>query len=178
MVVGEIRDAESAKIVFEAALSGHLVISTLHTNNSFGVKSRLKELSVPLGTLGDGLIGSMAQRLVRAICKKCRFARPIMPSERAVFIENLDITKAPEELMEGRGCMMCNHTGYHGRLPIMEIWRKDRHMEDLIASDASLEDMLTAARADGFDTLYEFGLKMVLNGLTTLDEVQRCMGVS
>src|SRR5262249_3266848 len=79
MMVGEIRDEESAKIVFEAALSGHLVISTLHTNNAFGVKDRLKEMKVPVGTMAAGLIGAMAQRLVRGICKKCRSPRPISP---------------------------------------------------------------------------------------------------
>lgn len=175
MVVGEIRDEESAKIVLDAALSGHLVISTLHTNNSFAIKARLKELGVPLGILADGLIGAMAQRLVRAVCKKCRTLRPTTETERNLFLRKFPRMKPPKELVEGRGCLICNHTGYHDRLPIMEIWHKTRLLEDLISQDGPMEDMLQAARADGFLTLYEFGLRMVLNGLTTLEEIERCM---
>ena len=175
MVVGEIRDEESAKIVLDAALSGHLVISTLHTNNSFAIKGRLKELGVPLGILADGLIGAMAQRLVRAICPKCKTHRPTTESEKHLFVRKFPRAKPPKELFEGKGCIMCNFTGYHDRLPLMEIWSKTRLLEDLIAQDGPMEDMLQAARADGFLTLYEFGLKMVLNGLTTIEEVDRCL---
>lgn len=175
MMVGEIRDEESAKIVFEAALSGHLVISTLHTNNAFAVKNRLKELGVPPGTMATGLVGAMAQRLVRSVCKKCRTFRPITGSEKKLLVERLHLTKSPTEMAEGKGCHVCNHTGFHGRLPIMEVWRKTRAMEELILHEASIDAMLECARTDGYDTLYEFGLKMALNGLTTIEEVERCM---
>lgn len=175
MMVGEIRDEESAKIVFEAALSGHLVISTLHTNSALAVKARLKELGVKPGTMAAGLIGSMAQRLVRAICKKCREFHPITPAEKKYLAEKLHLDKFPHELAIGKGCPACNYTGYHGRLPIMEVWRKDRAMEDVLSSDGTLEQMLECARKDDYDTLFEFGLKMALNGLTTIEEVERCM---
>ena len=174
MILGEIRDPESAKSVFEAALAGHLVISTLHTNNSFAVKNRLKELGVPLGTMAAGLIGSMAQRLVRKICKNCRVSRVTTNEEKSVLTEHLRI-RLPDEMFSGKGCLMCGQTGFHGRLPIMEIWQKTREFEDLISADAGIEAMLEGARHDGFDTLFEFGLKMAVNGLTTVEEVSRCM---
>jgi type IV pilus assembly protein PilB len=175
MMVGEIRDEESAKIVFEAALSGHLVISTLHTNNAFAVKNRLKELGVPTGTMATGLVGAMAQRLVRSICRKCRVYQPISEAEKNLLTARLRKLKVPMELAVGKGCPICNLTGYHGRIPIMEVWQKTYAMEELILREASIEAMLECARTDGYDTLYEFGLKMVVNGLTTIEEVERCM---
>jgi type II secretory ATPase GspE/PulE/Tfp pilus assembly ATPase PilB-like protein len=175
MVVGEIRDEESARTVFEAALSGHLVVSTLHTNNAFAIKSRLKELGVPMGTMASGLVGAMAQRLVRRVCKKCEAWRPITSAEHMLLQEKLHMQKVPTELKFGRGCHKCNQTGYAGRLAIMEVWRKDRGMEDLILKDAKLEEMLEYSRIDGYLTMYEFGLKMAVNGLTTIEEVERCM---
>jgi general secretion pathway protein E len=175
LIVGEIRDAESAKSVFEAALSGHLVISTLHTTNAFAVKNRLKELGVPPGTMAAGLIGSAAQRLVRAICKKCRVRRPITGIEQKMIVSRLRLERAPIHLHEGKGCIICNQTGYHGRLPIMEVWQKNPAIEEVILKNGTVESMLEAARPDGFDTLYEFGLRMALNGLTTIEEVERTM---
>jgi len=175
LIVGEIRDAESAKSVFEAALSGHLVISTLHTNNSFAVKNRLKELGVPLGTMSAGLIGSMAQRLVRSICKKCRAPRPVQDFEKKLLLNKLHLEKLPEHLWAGKGCIVCNNTGYNGRLPIMEIWQKNHAIEELIAENGTAEAMLEASRVDGFETLFEFGLKMAVHGLTTIEEVDRTM---
>ena len=174
VILGEIRDPESAKSVFEAALSGHLVISTLHTNNSFAVKNRLKELGVPLGTMSAGLIGACAQRLVRKVCKNCRVLRPLTEIEKSLLTQRLHI-RAPDEVFEGKGCLMCNHTGFHGRLPIIEIWQKSRALEDLISSDAGIEVMLDTARVEGFNTLFEFGLRMAINGVTTIDEVTRTM---
>jgi type II secretory ATPase GspE/PulE/Tfp pilus assembly ATPase PilB-like protein len=173
LVLGEIRDEQSAKVVFEAALSGHLVISTLHTNNSFAVRQRLAELGIPPGLMASGLVGSSAQRLVRQSCKKCRTSRLATDAEKALFAKVLHLSKLPEEVVEGRGCILCNYTGFHGRMPIMEIWNKTRKIEDLILRAAGTEELLAAAREDGFDTLYEFGLKMALNGLTTIEEVER-----
>jgi len=175
MMVGEIRDEESARTVFEAALSGHLVISTLHTNNAFAVKSRLKELGVPMGTMAAGIVGAMAQRLVRKVCKKCSAWRPTTPQEREMLQERLHLQKVPQELKVAKGCPKCNHTGYAGRIPIMEVWRKDRGMEELILHDATLEEMHQHAKTDGYLTMFEFGLKMAVNGLTTVEEVERVM---
>lgn len=175
LVVGEIRDAETAKVVFDAALAGHLIISTLHANDSIAVKNRLKDLGVPCGTIASGLIGAMAQRLVRSICPKCRAPRAVTESEAALLSARLGPEVLSAGLFVGRGCDFCHQTGYHGRLPIMEIWSKTRPVADLLASDANSETLLTALRADSFKTLYEFGLRMAVNGLTTIKEVERCM---
>ncbi len=174
LVVGEIRDAEAAKVVFDAAMAGHLIISTLHTNNALSVKNRLKELEIPVGTIASGLIGAMAQRLVRAICLKCRVSRPITDDESKLLLARLGPDVTTSVLFEGKGCVFCNNTGYHGRLPIIEIWKNTRAVADLLANDASSETLLAEVRNDNFKTLYEFGLRMAVNGLTTIKEVQRC----
>jgi MSHA biogenesis protein MshE len=174
LVVGEIRDADAAKVVFDAAMAGHLIISTLHTNNALSVKNRLKELGVPLGSISAGLIGAMAQRLVRAICPKCRTSRPVTEEESKHLSLRLGPDVAATELFEGRGCAHCNNTGFHGRLPIMEIWKSTRGIADLLAADASSETLLAEAQLDSYKTLYEFGLRMAVNGLTTIKEVERC----
>lgn len=125
--------------------------------------------------MAAGLIGAMAQRLVRSICKKCRAPRPLLPSEKSLLNARLQLAQLPEHVFEGKGCIACHHTGYHGRLPIMEIWQKNRAIEELIVADESIEAMLTAARVDHFDTLFEFGLKMAINGHTTIEEIERTM---
>ncbi|MGZ3722115.1 MAG: ATPase, T2SS/T4P/T4SS family [Bdellovibrionales bacterium] len=175
MMLGEIRDADSARAVFEAALQGHLVISTLHTNNSFAVKGRLKELGVPMTTISAGLVGSMAQRLVRSLCKKCRTQRPITESERETVSARLHLEKIPEQVWAAKGCMLCNQSGYQGRLPIIEIWHKTPGMEELLAKEATVEELLEEAKKDGFSSLFDSGLVMALNGLTTIEEIERCM---
>jgi type IV pilus assembly protein PilB len=175
MMLGEIRDAESAKSVFEAALQGHLVISTLHTNNSFAVKSRLKELGVPLPSIAAGLVGSAAQRLVRSICKKCRIQRPITKSERELLAARLQLPVIPDHVWGAKGCVMCNHSGYSGRIPIIEVWQKTRGVEELLAKDATIDELNQEAKKDGFTSLFDTGLLMALNGLTTIEEIERCM---
>ena len=173
VVVGEIRDEESAKIVFEAAMSGHLVISTLHTNSAFGVRNRLHELGIRSGILATGLIGAMAQRLVRRLCKKCNRLRPITESEKDFLLKRLGPNLIPSELRDAVGCSACNETGFHGRIPILEIWKKTRDIEELLANDAKTEELTTAAKRAGFIGIEDFGLKMVLCGLTTIEEAER-----
>jgi type IV pilus assembly protein PilB len=173
VMVGEIRDEESAKIVFEAAMSGHLVISTLHTNSAFGVRNRLHELGVPSGILAAGLIGAMAQRLVRGLCKQCSSLRPITEREKELLSSRLVNTHIPNEIKKANGCMHCNETGYHGRIPIMEIWKKTRTIEELLNNDCKLEELIASAKQEGFIGLEDFGFKMVINGLTTIEEIER-----
>lgn len=178
IMVGEIRDGESAKIVFDAAMTGHLVISTLHTNSSLEVVLRLRELGVPSGVIASGLIGALAQRLVRATCKHCKYGRPLTPSERELFARKLPREEAPQELFQGKGCSRCSGTGYHDRIPIYEIWRRSPEMESALAREATRTELLEAARLDQFDTMVEFALKMVRSGLTTLEEVDRAFNLA
>jgi len=175
MVLGEIRDADSARSVFEAAEQGHLVISTLHTNNSFAVMSRLKELGVPSNTIAAGLVGSLAQRLVRAVCKKCRVQRLVTKHEHELLSTRLNLSEVPSHVWSAKGCMMCNNTGYSGRLPIIEVWQKTTGMEELLSQEAGIDKLHAEARKAGFMSMFDTGLEMALNGLTTIEEVERCM---
>ncbi len=175
IMVGEVRDEESAQIVFKAAITGHLVLSTLHTNSSLDVTPRLRELGVPPGTIATALIGVLAQRLVRGICRDCRDVRPVKIFEAKLFREHFPNATPPETLLEGRGCERCKGTGFYDRIPVFEIWKKTPEIKNLLAKDAGFTDLTVAARNDGFVSLMEFGLKLALTGLTTVDEVLRCI---
>jgi type IV pilus assembly protein PilB len=175
VMVGEIRDAESAKIVFEAAITGHLVISTLHTTSSLDIIQRLRELGVSAGVISAGLVGAMAQRLVRAICSHCAVEYKPTEEERELFEQTLGAEHIPHVLRKGEGCAHCFGIGYHGRVPIFEIWRKNQNIGLILSEEAPLLTFIEAVRRSGFCTLFEFGLKMAKHGLTTVDEVQRVL---
>lgn len=175
IMVGEVRDEESAEIVFKAAITGHLVLSTLHTNSSLDVTPRLRELGIPPTTIATALIGVLAQRLVRSICQDCRDVRPIKIFEANLIREHLPDATIPDMLPEGRGCERCGGTGYFDRLPVFEVWKKTSAVKMVLSKDQGFEELGKAARADGFITLMEFGLKLTLAGLTTVDEVLRCI---
>jgi len=176
IMVGEIRDEESAKIAFHAASTGHLVISTLHTNDSLNVIPRLLELGVSKGALASTLIGASAQRLLRHVCQKCRETRAITEAEIAILKTELRLEKVPTEIVFGKGCAHCNHSGYHGRIPIIEIWNKTKAVESALSKPFELETLVSELEANGFETLRQFALKMVCNGLTTFEEVHRGVG--
>ena len=175
IMVGEVRDEESAEIVFKAAITGHLVLSTLHTNSSLDVTPRLRELGVTPSTIATGLIGVLAQRLVRGICRDCKDIRPVKPHESNYFRECVPGLPAPPSVAEGRGCARCNHTGFYDRIPVFEVWRKTTALKNVLGKDGGYDEMFKAARADGFVTLLEFGMKLAHSGLTTVDEVLRCI---
>lgn len=173
VMVGEIRDEESARIVLEAAITGHLVLSTLHTDSSLDVPARLKEFGITPANLAAGLLGVLTQRLVRSICKHCVTTKPITASERRLIENVLGVGKAPDHLHIGQGCAKCNNTGYFDRIPVFEVWRKTLEMNSALLAGASLLELKEVAQKDGFETLYEFGIKMVVLGLTTLEEIER-----
>lgn len=175
IMVGEIRDEESARIVFEAAITGHLVLSTLHTNHSLDFTERLKDLGISSATMGAGLLGVTSQRLVRASCKQCVELRPTTSFEKQLFIDHLNMSAPPDVVSESRGCARCNHSGYLGRIPLFEVWRSTEPMKLCVSKDSEWSQLEEIAREDGFEKLYEFGLKMVLSGLTTFDEIKRCL---
>ncbi len=175
IMVGEIRDEESAKIVFEAAITGHLVFSTLHTNSSLDVSPRLHELGVPNATIAAGLLGVLTQRLLRANCKKCIEVRPMTPSERELVKEVLKHENFTPEIHQSSGCPACNNTGYFDRIPVLEIWTNTLPMKKALIQGLSIQEMMEVARADGYETLFEFGVKLALSGMTTLEEVKRVL---
>jgi type IV pilus assembly protein PilB len=170
ILVGEIRDNETAEIAIQASLTGHLVFSTLHTNDAPSAITRLVDIGVPPFLVASSLIAIMAQRLVRVVCPKCR--EPDMPAAHEIKAAGL----TPEQLkhanfMRGRGCNHCHHTGYRGRLGIFELLRMSGAMREMTFKREPTQTMRRQSRLGGMRTLLEDGLNKVLKGITTLEEV-------
>ena len=170
IMVGEIRDFETAEIAIQAALTGHLVFSTLHTNDAAGAVSRLLEMGVEDYLLASSLLGVLAQRLVRQVCKKCR-----QPAELGA--EVLREVKGNDDrtltVYEGRGCEECAHTGYRGRSGIYELLLMTDAVKQLVLKRSSADVIKDAAVREGMRTLREDGWRKVFTGVTTVAEVVR-----
>ncbi len=173
IMVGEIRDLETAEIAIQAALTGHLVFSTLHTNDSFGAMTRLLDMGIEPFLVSSSVIAVMAQRLVRRVCPACR--EPYQPSREEM--EELGI--APQRLMgrtickTGEGCAQCKRTGYRGRTGIHELLVVDDEVRGLVMKSADAATIRRAATAKGMNTLREDGADKVVGGITTIEEVLR-----
>ncbi len=170
ILVGEIRDNETAEIAIQASLTGHLVFSTLHTNDAPSAITRLVDIGVPPFLVASSLIAIMAQRLVRVVCPKCK--EPDTPAAHEIKGSGL----TPEQLkhatfMRGRGCNHCNHTGYRGRLGIFEMLRMTGTMREMTFKREPTQTIRRQARLGGMRTLLEDGLNKALKGITTLEEV-------
>jgi type IV pilus assembly protein PilB len=170
IMVGEIRDAETARIAVQAALTGHLVLSTLHTNDAPSSITRLVDIGIEPYLIAACLNSVLAQRLVRRICEHCKSPFDLTPRVLRMA-EKAGI--APEEVQYGKGCEHCRRTGYAGRAGIYEMLRVDDHFRDVITQDASISNMRRAFRESGQPTLYDDGMLKVKNGLTTIEEVFR-----
>jgi general secretion pathway protein E len=166
IMVGEIRDAETAEIAIQAALTGHLVFSTLHTNDAAGAVSRLLEMGVEDYLLASSLLGVLAQRLVRRVCLKCR--RPVTLAAGVAHEVG-----ASGDVFEGAGCEDCSRTGYRGRAGIYELLVMSDAVRQLILKRSSADVVRDAAVSGGMRTLREDGWRQVRNGLTTVAEVVR-----
>jgi type IV pilus assembly protein PilB len=171
IMVGEIRDPETGTIAAEAALTGHLVLSTLHTNDAPSTVTRLLEMGIPPFLMAPTLQGILAQRLVRRICVHCKEGYDPSPAELAEA--QLQSLAGQIQFYRGRGCERCAGTGYKGRTGIHEVLKVDEKIRELIAERASVSLIRQAAMAKGFRELRFDGLKKVVAGLTTLDEVIR-----
>lgn len=168
IMVGEIRDAETANIAVQASITGHLVVSTLHTNNAVGTLNRMADMGVEPYLIADSVIGVIAQRLVRKLCPHCKKKR-LATEEEKVFLK---VNSNEElELYEPCGCNICNGIGYSGRTAIFEIMEVNAAMRRLIAHNATTEDMIVCARENGMKTLRENGIEFVMQGVTTIEEV-------
>ncbi|NTV09424.1 MAG: Flp pilus assembly complex ATPase component TadA, partial [Zoogloea sp.] len=176
ILVGEIRDAETAHMALEAAMTGHQVYSTLHTASSLGAIPRLLELGVKRDILAGNLIGIIAQRLVRRLCPDCAEPRPADEAERRL-LQTLSNDAEPLT-WHPVGCVRCEHQGYRGRLAIMELLALDDELDELIACGASAGALSAAARAAGFRSLAEDGLRRVLAGATSLAELARVVDLT
>lgn len=170
ILVGEIRDQETAEISIKAALTGHLVLSTLHTNCAVSTISRLLNMGIAPYLITSSLNCVVAQRLVRRICTECKYTRPATPE----LIEKLGTSKSDLNtslLNYGKGCPKCNGTGYKGRAPIYEVLCLSEEIRTMILAGSPRETLRRQARIDGMKTLRESGLSLVQLGITTIDEV-------
>ncbi len=170
IMVGEIRDGETAKVAVQAALTGHLVLSTLHTNDSAGAITRLMDMGVESYKLASALVGVMAQRLVRTICPNCRTTH--YASEE--FLRSLNYKgDTRRAFARGEGCRDCFDTGFQGRHGIYELLPANVELRSLIAAEASLEEVHQWSRAQKLPTLLEGGLELAKREMTSLEEVAR-----
>ncbi|MCS6868806.1 type IV pilus assembly ATPase PilB [Thermus sp.] len=170
IMVGEIRDSETAKIATEAALTGHLVIATLHTNDAAQAVTRLDEMGVELFNISAALIGVLSQRLVRRICDRCKVeVRPDPEVLRRLGLTEAEIAGA--KLYKGMGCERCSGTGYKGRYAIHELLVVDDEIRHAIVAGKSATEIKEIARKKGMKTLREDGIYKALLGITTLEEV-------
>ena len=173
VLVGEIRDVETAQIAVQASLTGHLVLSTLHTNDAPNTITRLVDMGLEPFKIGAALRGVLAQRLMRRICPICRSRQP--RSELPARIQKWVPAKA--ELWKSVGCGQCTQTGYRGRFSIFEILVVTQEIERLIGANGTANQIAAAARAAGMGTLFECGLRHVLDGHTSIDELLRVTDV-
>ncbi|GAO35178.1 secretion system protein E [Sulfuricella sp. T08] len=174
ILIGEIRDLETAEVALHAALTGHLVYSTLHTNSAVATIARLFDLGLKPYVLATALEGIIAQRLVRCICNDCR--EPDIPAPELLARLGPLFEAAKITAFRGKGCAKCHGTGYRGRLGIYEVLEPDEKMRDLIASGASILEMTKLARQIGATPMIEDAREKVNAGLTTLEEVLRVLG--
>jgi len=170
VLVGEIRDKETAQIAVQAALTGHLVLSTLHTNDAPGAVARLRDFDVPPFAISSALLGVLAQRLVRRVCPVCAAPAKVDEEELRLF----GIEKGLEAwLREGAGCSACGGSGHRGRTGVYEMMRVTPALRGLIASDATPLELAMAAREDGLVPMWKDGVAKALEGETTLAEAGR-----
>jgi type IV pilus assembly protein PilB len=176
ILIGEIRDAETAEIAVSAALTGHLVLSTLHTNDAAGAVSRLINLGIAPFLASSALLGAVAQRLVRTVCPKCKTSYTPSPEElKQLFGSGQPDTKV--QLQRSQGCNSCYHTGYRGRRAIYEILCVSPAIHKLVVDGADDDTIKKQAISEGMKTLHTSALEEVLNGTTTLEELQRVVDV-
>ena len=170
ILVGEIRDTETAAISVQAALTGHLLLSTIHTNDSVGIVTRLRDMGIAPYLVGSVLNGGIAQRLVRRICPDCKIEIPLSEKDRIVFEAN----KMPvERLYKGKGCPACHEYGYRGRVGIYEIFEVTPEIADMISKSESNADIKKLAVRQGMKTLLDDALAKAAAGSITVDEVHR-----
>lgn len=170
ILVGEVRDSATARMAIQAALTGHLVFSTLHTNDAAGALNRLTDMGIEPFLTASAVAASIAQRLVRTICPRCK--APYTPSKEVLEKSGLNLPK-DAVFYHGKGCRNCRDTGYKGRAGIFEILSMDESIQNLVLRKSSTQEVKLAAVAGGMKTLRDDGMQKVLEGKTTIDEVMR-----
>ncbi len=175
ILVGEIRDNDTATMAFRAAMTGHQVFSTLHTNSALGAFPRLSDIGILPDIMAGNIIGVVAQRLVRVLCPHCK--EPHKPDEIERKILRLKSSEKPQ-IYKPKGCKKCNQNGYRGRMAIVELLRIDSDFDSLVSRRAHLDELQNLARDKGFITLAEDGVRRVLEGHTSLSEVMRVIDLT
>ena len=171
IMVGEIRDLETAKVAVEASLTGHLVFASIHTNDAASTPIRLLNLGVEPYLLASSLIGVVAQRLVRLICTNCKYSYEPTLKEKSLIQKETGLEVS--ELKVGKGCALCNFTGYRGRTGVFEVLEVDKTIRTLIENGGSYDDIRDTAIKNGMISMRKSALIKVTQGLTTLNEAQR-----
>lgn len=170
IMIGEIRDGETASIAVQASITGHLVVSTLHTNDSASSVTRLLDMGVESYLIADSVVGIIAQRLVRRLCPNCKKERELQPYE-ADYLGLSEEERKTQKVYDAVGCQRCNGKGYYGRIGVYEILEVTPHIRNLIAARASTNDLRDAAIEEGMLTLKKAVRRLVLDGTTTLSEM-------
>jgi general secretion pathway protein E len=171
IMVGEIRDSETARMAIQSSLTGHLVFSTLHTNDAAGAVARLLDLGVEPYLVAGSLLGVLAQRLSRRLCIHCR--RPHIPTREELAQLCLESVPAQSVVYAGGGCAECHHTGYHDRIGLFELLRVNDQMRRLIAARPQSEEIKRAAREWGMTTLHQDGMQKLLAGIISVEDLVR-----
>jgi type II secretory ATPase GspE/PulE/Tfp pilus assembly ATPase PilB-like protein/FixJ family two-component response regulator/RNA polymerase subunit RPABC4/transcription elongation factor Spt4 len=174
ILVGEVRDHETADVAFKASLTGHMVLTTLHTNSSVASITRLMDMGVKPYILASALEGIMAQRLVRRICEHCKTA--VAPDLAILDLLKISPGSLDGETYRGKGCDKCNNSGYYGRIAVFELFVMCEDFRHFISSNYKEGELLEMARANGMKTLIEDGVEKVKRGQTTLEELLRVIG--
>jgi type II secretory ATPase GspE/PulE/Tfp pilus assembly ATPase PilB-like protein len=175
ILVGEVRDKETAEMAFRAAMTGHQVFTTLHTNSALGAFPRLLDIGIQPDIMAGNIIGVIAQRLVRILCPHCKEAYAPSPEERQMLGSAAEQTSF---IYRPVGCKQCENKGYKGRAALMELLVMDGDMDELVARRATMKELRTAALSKGFHPLAEEGLQRVLDGSTSLAEVSRSIDLT
>jgi type IV pilus assembly protein PilB len=173
VLIGEIRDRETAQIAVEAALTGHLVLSTLHTNDAPSSLTRLTEMGIEPFLVASALDSVLAQRLARKLCDRCKEA--YVPTEEELVRVQFPWEEGEElpKLYRGVGCTACSKTGYKGRMAVHEVMSASEEIERLVIEHASADEIGKVARAQGMSTLRDDGMEKVRMGLTSIEEILR-----
>lgn len=169
IMIGEIRDGETAEIAIRAAITGHLVLSTIHTNDALSSVVRLVDMGIEPFKVGSSLVCAISQRLIKKLCVHCKTAHPITPSEQRLLKVDIDT------VYKAQGCEKCNHTGFSGRLAAFEIVLIDHRLEELISKNAPMETMRAYAEEKKMQMLRDEVVRFVSQGQTTVDEALRVL---
>ncbi len=170
IMIGEIRDTETAAIAVQASITGHLVVSTLHTNSAASTITRLEDMGIEPYLIADSTVGIIAQRLVRRLCPNCKKAKTPEPEEKELL--NID-EKDPIKIFEPCGCKMCDGTGFRGRIGVYEIMEVTHDLKNVIAKGGNADDIKEFALQEGMNTLRMSATKYVLEGITSVSEMKK-----